>query len=515
LSLLRRLLPLGVGSSACEARSTELLRWLETLPGVDAADAARLIAARIGEVRAAGVDPRTRLTLLDSLREAAESRLPALERTLAAATLPLAEDARRAWAGAAQLLDALAGGYAEVASAAASRWSLRGGSRPIRPPLIQAMRYCARRLALRYRVHAGGNDPGWLDLHRLYGLAREAGFAATLLGGDEIPEAIYLKALLLSFAEPTRFAAGELDLVQGYLDRTAHLAEIVPAEQASRVDADPACFLIQVAQPHGGLSLRKWKPERIAPGDLAIRCGQLLARLDGQIAGLEQRVAPPMLGLPKLAADPRYLGLMRSLRECWGAPATRRHKRMRAFPRSELVAGFDAVWERRSARPAAEAGLPASARTESSEWAIHNESPQGYALGYLRGDTRPVRVGELVAMHPSHQTDDLLCIVRRLVNRWQDGLEVGVQVLGARMVAATVSVRTGEAQPQERTQRILVLPAMPAHGDSSGILAPVGALATGTRFSAHNCGEPTVLKVGRRIERLASCELFALEQVAI
>ncbi|GAB4181590.1 MAG: hypothetical protein Fur0039_26410 [Rhodocyclaceae bacterium] len=513
MSLLRRLLPLGAGSCASEARSTELLRWLESLPGLDAADCARLIAARIAEIRRSEVDPWARLKLLDSLREAAEQRLPALERMMEGAALPLAEGPMRAWKGAEGLLDALAGGYAEVAVALASRWSLRSGSRPIRPPLIQAMRHCARRLALGYRIYACGTETSWLDLHRLYGLAREAGFAAALLGGDETPEAIYLKALLLSFAEPSRFAAGELDLVQAYLDRYAHLAEIVPAKPASGIDADPACFLVQIAQPRAGRSLRKWKPERIAPGDLAIRCGALLARLDGQIAGLEQHLAPPMLGLPKLAADPRYLGLLRCLRESWDAPPARRHKRMRAFPRAELTAGFDAVWQRRSAAAGADAS--ALEGIEASEWAIRNESPLGYALGYLQGDTRRIRVGELVAMRSSHPAEGSLCVVRRLVNRWQDGLEAGVQVLGARAVAATVSVRGAGPQPQERRERILVLPAMPAHGDASGILAPIGALATGTRFSAVSRGEPTVLRVGRRIESLASCELFTLEQVAI
>lgn len=517
MSLLRRLLPLGSHSSASETRSTELLRWLESLPGVDAADGARLIAERIGEIRAGDTSPCERVRLLDALREAAEQRLPALEQSLASATLPLADAPRRAWSAAEVLLAALAGGYAEVAATLASRWAMRSASRPIRPPLAHAMRFTARRLALGYRIYANGTDSGWLDLHRLYAMAREAGFAASLLGGEQTPEQTYLKALLLSFAEPTRLAAGELDLVQAYLDRYAHLAEIVPAEEASRVDADPACFLVQVSEPRAGRSLRKWKPERITAGDLAIRCTQLLARLDGQIAGLEQQAAPPMLGLPKLAADPRYLGLLRSLRASWGAPPTRRHKRMRAFPRSELVGGFEAAWRQRSARPPGGSDWHPAAIDpgEASEWAIHNESPHGLALSYLRGDTRRIHVGELVTMTPGGRAESPLCVVRRLVNRWQEGLELGVQVLATRALAATVAVRGAEPHAQERAQRILVLPAMPVHGDASGILAPIGALATGNRFSAQSRGEPTVLRVGRRIEQLASCELFTLEQVPV
>ncbi len=550
MSLLRRLLPLGSGWPASETRSTELLRWLASLPGVDAADCARLIAERIGEIRAGDTRPWERVSAVDALREAAEQRLPALEQSLASATLPLADAPRRAWSGAEALLTALAGGYAEVAAALASRRTLRSASRPIRPPLIQAMRFTARRLALGYRIYANGTDSGWLDLHRLYAMAREAGFAASLLGyriyangtdsgwldlhrlyamareagfaasllgGEQTPERIYLNALLLSFAEPTRFASGELDLVQDYLDRYAHLAEIVPAEEASRVDADPACFLVQVREPRAGRSLRKWKPERITAGDLAIRCTQLLARLDGQIAGLEQQVAPPMLGLPKLAADPRYLGLLRSLRASWGAPSTRRHKRMRAFPRGELVGGFEAAWKQRSARAPGDGDAhPATVELgEASQWAIHNESPYGLALSYLRGDTRRIHVGELVAMTSESRAQSALCVVRRLVNRWQEGLELGVQVLAPRALAATVTVRGAESHAQERSERILVLPAMPVHGDASGILAPIGALATGNRFSAQSRGEPTVLRVGRRIELLASCELFTLEQVAM
>jgi hypothetical protein len=529
LPFLRCLLPRAGAPSTVDARADELARQLDELPGLDPIEAARLLAAQIGRMRSdivsgAREPPRIadavrRLERLDALRERAEQVLPQLEEPLSDPSLPLSEAQSRTYAAAEQLLGELAGEYAELAAAMASRRAMRSAAGALRPPLMQAMSFCARRLALRHRIYANGNDPGWLDLHRLYRMARDAGFADALLGGDQTPGRIYLQALLLAFAEPTRLQPGEIDQVRDYLARYGHLAEIAPAGSADRRDAETGCFLVQPAEARPGRSLRKWRLDRIGPDDLIVRCAPLARRLEAHVEGLERDVAPPMLGLPKRAADPRYLHMLRGLHAQWGSPASRRHKRVQSYPRSDLLAGFDSIWSHLSVRPAegwpAQSSTPAPGTEEISEWALHNESPEGYGLAYLGGNTRRLRVGELILIHPRGLPGGQVCAVRRMINRETEGLELGVQVIAPRAIAATVTLRAPEESTGGRRERVLVLPAMPGQNNASGIVAPIGAVSTGTRFPAMSRGEPTVLRVGRRLERFASCELFTLEQAAV
>ena len=87
-----------------------------------------------------------------------------------------------------------------------------------------------------------------------------------------------------------------------------------------------------------------------------------------------------------------------------GSTATRRFSRMRFKPRADLVIGMldvtlflsSAAYRRRRDDGSKRGpGAPAI-----SEWALVDESPDGFGVRYIRGDIAAVEVGDVVALRP-------------------------------------------------------------------------------------------------------------------
>lgn len=78
--------------------------------------------------------------------------------------------------------------------------------------------------------------------------------------GPRRADCAYVRSLLLAFAQPTRFALGELGQARFCIDRYAHLASLDPIDLAGEADQDTARFLVRPGaarpgfplHPHGG-----------------------------------------------------------------------------------------------------------------------------------------------------------------------------------------------------------------------------------------------------------------------
>lgn len=515
MAFFQQFLSRGSADADAELRPAQLQEWLATLNYLPPHESAEAVATQITRVRRGEINVWNRLKLLEISRERSERLLPALEQSLAQVSLPLTGNGQRDFNAANRLLKHLAGGYADTAAEIASKWGGMGSSKPLRTPVAQALGLTARRIALAYRIHATGSESAWLDLHRLYAMAREAGFASGSEWGEDSPERAYVRALLLALAEPSQFALGQLQHVAYYVERHAGLVRLEPAPPASSLKAQPGLFLVSPRQRGPGKSLMKWIPDKVMPGDLLLDCSALVQKLDEHIDGLDKRIAPARLGLPKIASDSQFNRLLRALRARWSSPPARRHQRAQFHPRAEVVAGFADLWQALAKPGAAARESAAAARAGTpSEWAIVDESPEGFGLKYVSGNAHRVRVGEVLVMRQRNSREFHICIVRREVNRHVEGLELGIQSIAAHGIPASITVRRAtEADDAGRKEQIIVLPSLPGRGNAPAILVPPDSVVSGTKFSALNRGERTVLRVGRRIERTLSCELFELEPV--
>lgn len=511
------LLPEG-GQSFAAGLHPEMLRaWLTAHAGMPPAEAAAAIKEQLQRL-AAAPGLRLRMRMLDILAEETRRIAGSVEADLDRAHHPLSTALRGQVVAGNNLLKCHAQSYRAVAEKLLVGWLRWGNGDLLRHALRNAMDLERRRLLLAHRAYAPGSKSAWRSLHRLYRMARSA-----RLDGNAAEDAIairhqYLKTLLLALAEPAQLAPGELDRIRFYLERHAGLAELRDlASQAPWSNAASAegCFLIRRNEEGPGRSLRKWHQIEAQGGDLLLDCGPLLKRMHGQIDAIERGVLPSKVGLPSVAHRPNYLAMMKGLLTLWSAPPVRRFPRQHFKPRVELATGLDDLWTLLSGAPprrrrgAAAPHPPEAGTVELSEWSVANESPTGFALDYLSGDSGTLAVGMLAGVRSPDRGQTHICLVRRLVSGDARRTELGLQKYAPCAVPTTITWGGGAAAPRPPV-RAIVLPQVPSLGGAAAVIAAPGALRPGKRVPFELEGRRLTYVAGMPIEHGVHHEVISL-----
>ncbi len=499
-----------------------LRAWIAALPLNRPLEAAGAIADQAARVRRREANVRARIRLYDLLYDVAGQVLPQIEEKLGRASLPLSPQADALIEQANRLLKEFGHGYASIAAEVSGKWLGLGFAKPLRVATLRGLASHARRLMLAYRAYAGGSRSAWNSMHRLYRIARDGGFAVDQIDNGFTVEQIYLRALLMAFADPARLRAGELDRVRFYIERYGQLAVLGdPAGALTGKAASGGLFLVRQNTGNAGRSLVKWHDLKVQPDDLIVDCTALIGKVAEHVRGLEANIVPARLGLPLVARQPQYLAMLKSMMAGWGAPAMRRFHRARFHPRVDLAAGFEAAWRFLDGpayrRRHNERGEPESPAGQVSEWAILNESASGFALRLVADGTMEVRVGELVAMRPHDRGTVQACLARRALSAKGSKLVMGLEALASRPLAITIALpdpqalRRGESGPMRQVRAILLLK-LPSQKNAPALLAAHDEVWPGIEFTVTNRGRQTRLRVARRLEKTASAELYLLER---
>ncbi len=489
--------------------------WLATLPVDRPGLAAQALMKELQRLRAA--NSRMRGKLFEASLDTVNALTREVEIRLADSSLPLEQEQQLEFLAANALLKTLASGYAGIADEIARKWLGIGFAAPLRLAVVRAMQFQAQRLGLAYRVYARGSKSAWSELHRLYRIARSNGFAGRKPpNAPASAEQIYVSALLLDFAEPTRLVPEELEWVRSYVERHARLAQIEDAVSAGKERQKPeACFLLKAGEARAGRSLVRAGHAPIEPGDLILRCDRLIAHLEGQIGAIENDVEPARLGLPPEARQPQYAALLGNLQRLWSAPPTRRFSRQKFKPRVDLVVGFDPLWTFLAGPANRRRTDDLPVKIDTSEWAIGNESPGGFSLHYIAGNAAPVSVGEVVGLRPREQSAVHICLTRRVVTGDLQSLEIGLQKLAPGGLPTMVSLESTDAQGRNQVKavRVIVLPRLPAAGNGPALIAPAQTLQPGVSIYLQQRNGAVRLKVGQPLDQGHGCEVFALTPV--
>lgn len=510
------LLPEGSKAFVAGLHPEMLRAWLDTLAQTPHEEAAGAMQKQLKRVSAL-TNLRARLQMLDIIAEEAVRLAGMLDAELNEAHHPLAAELQRKVVAGNELLKLHAGCYRKVADTLSGSWIGRGRPQHLLHALVQAMELERRRLILAFRAYAPGSKSAWRNLHQLHRIARANGCAgAAPAGSADSPDRIYIKTLLLAFAEPVRMAPGELERIRFYLDRHAGLAELGDAAGSAReADDRMGCFLIRQREQGPGRSLQKWHKVETLDGDLLLDCGPFLKNLRSQIDAIAHGALPSKVGLPAAARRPQYLAMMHNLLMLWSAPPTRRYSRQRFKPRIELAAGLDDLWSllsdlalrRRSGDPPP--GAAASAGPELSEWSVINESPAGFALQYLSGESDGLSVGALAGLRSQERSTVHICLVRRLVSGEQRRAELGLQKYAPFAVPTTI-VWSGTAGENRAPARAIVLPRVPSLDGAAAVIVAPGLLRLGKRVPFRLNGKNMTLVAGTPIERNDAYEIFSL-----
>jgi hypothetical protein len=492
--MLSHLVPVALGGGA-EPTPDEIAAWLDTLPAHDATASSRLLIEKLVVLNRTPGTPRSRLRILDMLRARAERLRPRLEGELRGAMLPLAPPVRETAHVLEKLLKELAAGYVAAVLDTPRPWLALGLRRQVQGPIVAAMALVVARLALCDRLHARAPASAWQDLHRLYRHARELGaHQRNAEASGASPEALYVRALLLAFAEPSRLMPGEHERLQQYVIDFGHLASIV--EPPIRGDGRCA-FLVDLRRDKPGAAFAR-RVETPPAGDrLALLTRPLVEQAYVHMARLRSGVSPETLGLPADAVAAGYPALLAKAGRSWRGERRRRSPRFTFRPRVHLSVGFDAAW--RSLAGCAGEGA------DEGEWTIQNESADGFALRFARGAHRSLVVGQLVLVRSRERDATYLCVVRRVQSDGPEHLEIGVQ----QVVSAAEAARWQPEFAGEGATAVFFC--AEARGAPARVVAPAGRARANSLLVVERRDRTMSLRARRFAERGSVADVIEVE----
>jgi hypothetical protein len=200
---------------------------------------------------------------------------------------------------------------------------------------------------------------------------------------------------------------------------------------------------------------------------------------------------------------------LQTLRLAIGGKSARRFSRTRFRPRGDLVSGFSPVLSFLDGNTFSRRSVDASSRYDgrdytSSEWAMIDESPDGFLLRFIKGEKRNLGAGELVALQPRESSKIHVCLVRRISSS-QVRLEVGLQLMSPQV--SVVDIVADETPDQ----RAVFLHSLPAYGKYSGLITAPGAYRTGQKIMVKLPGRSLHRQIGTCMEANEGLEFFALD----
>lgn len=503
LQMFRDLLPFSQPVAADQKASEAARSLLEALAGTPSLETAAALASKV--IPAISVQPNLhmRFKLLDEARSHAERSLPELENHVMSAVLPLSMAATSAALHADNLLKALAAAYAGISRAMRDEHGGSGVNPLFYRGIQRAITLVSRRQLLAYRAYATPSTRSWKMLHELYQMACSP--SARPIDGETAPiEHEYLGALILAYLEPGKLPHTELETIHASTRKLAAYAVLSDSTaQIMSTDSD-ACFLVLPNDGTPGIPLVKVNSATPVTGGLVIDCSQVLAAIDRNLARVPGKTVQPDLG-----ASPT---LLQSLRVALGGKSARRFSRTKFRPRADLTIGLDAVihfldgnvFTRRSLDGASG---QANRGMVTSEWSLVDESPDGFRIRFIRGETTKVTAGELVALQPRESSKTHICLVRRISSA-ATRLELGLQLLSPQ-----VSVVNLHCDGSFLT-RAIFLHHLPAYGKFAGLITEPGKLGTGKSVNFENLGRTLHRRVGAAIEQNEGLDIFALDPLS-
>ena len=502
LQIFRELLPFGQNSA--EQKSAAAVRGLlDTVAGLSPQETVAKLASSVLPTVGQQPNLHMRFKLLEDIRHECEQALPTLEQDINQAVLPLPFAVTTAALHADNLLKGLSIAYAGIARGINKSQLESGLSHLFHRSVQRAMAMIARRQLLAYRAYAAPSATSWQCLHDLFQLVR--GPLSTPLNGETAPiEHEYLGALLFAYLEPSKLPRSELEIINLCSRQLAAYAVIGDAlADPGAVKHPDSCFLVRPEEGTPGYPLSRLPASTSAFGGLLVDCSPVLAALDRNITR-----RPGKNVEPDLNAAP---AILQSLRVAIGGRSSRRFSRTHFRPRGDLVSGLAAVISFIDGNAFSRRSVDAASRYDgrdftSSEWALVDESPDGFRLRFIKGEKKTLGAGDIVALQPRESSKIHVCLVRRISSS-QARLEIGLQLLSPQI--SVVDVLGADAQES----RAIFMHSLPAYGKFSGLIIPPGIYRASEKIVIRLPGRSLHRLLGTCLEANEGLEFFSLEQL--
>jgi len=347
-----------------------------------------------------------------------------------------------------------------------------------------------------------------------YLLLAECGRPASIvdvIGGTAAGEegVVLFKALVaVHTLQPESFTGRELAWIFEYV--LPHAADVEIS--GSRMNPESAMTWFEISREDSPVA--QVRREAPAGADVLFLRALGLARCAGeQIGRLEERIAQAESEgrscdgelleseLPLGLSPVEVLSLLRRMRDRWTIPPSREHPRRRQIYAVQVCHGLRPMWELRHG---------AGKTPRITRWRVFSESPGGYAIISVSGETGSLVAGMAIGLRRDPDQPWSVCIVRWIRNERPDEVELGLQVVATSYEAVSVGFRDCGA---EGTTPALLLPPLPSMRRNPAILAPAGTYGS-RRFMIVRDGEPIYVAQARVLSldvQTSSIELFQYE----
>jgi hypothetical protein len=440
-----------------------ILDWLATPQAARAEDELAPLHTHLTALRGTQTAAHQRHKVLDLLYTRAHGTVGRLLPELACASLPLSRRTRQTVRGTQELLLMVAEDYLNTFGDL-DEHLIKGLRRPLELTLWRAIDALATHLLISNYVAAPAASGIWQLLHRAYRIAADNNVAdLSVLGEDGTPEEIYLRALLLSCAQPASFTSREIDLIVEYTRRFGNRAGIVAA--GKHADGEGLFWVDLDRDASPTAASRQPAPE----GVLRFSCDSLAELVEEQVDALEAGAVPIEIDLPEAAATATGHGALRRLAHYWGHPGKRRFPRRRQNYRAVLCVGLQTLWQLFHEEE--------SLASELTHWMVTNESPDGYALMHVSGKTAHLAAGDIVAVRTENAEGWQICIARWALSENPEHLELGLQILATSATPAILACGKGESGAIQ--QSALILPQLLPVRPLETVVVPTGTAAPG------------------------------------
>lgn len=449
---------------SAEANIKGILEWLALAHGRNGSEDTEQLHKQLLILREAPIPTAQRQKLLDLLYGQAERIVNADLPALREISLPVSRKLRQRVRATLDMLGILTQDYFNTL---ADLFDPQNTTSP-RPPqtTLRRVMFCISwQIQVSHLVASPTGIGLWQQLHAAFRTAHRLGLSdiAGPRDGQSIVQ-IYSSTLLAAIAQPASFSSRELTFINDYVascNPTLELAEEPPKESSSIfwIDLDkdvPAHALIR-RLPSAETQI------------LYFSCDTLTRTTQHHLGELKKGATASSLGLPTFAETRAGKAVLKRLAGLWGQPAKRKFPRRRQSYRVHFCAGLESLWHLMK--------HPEN-RVPLSEWMVTNESPDGYALMHMSGHTKNLEVGDIAALQPIGERAEAIplwhvCIVRWALSENPEHIELGLQLLASRAIAAEI------AQPFDLDSpsiSALILPETPPLRPSQALIVPTGAL---------------------------------------
>lgn len=481
----------------------QVAAWLTHITKLDAPAAAQALIDFLTPMNRRRMRVALRQEISESLIVQAEHVLAQLTEELADVSIPLPDATRFTAQTIDTLLTELAYSYKLLLMEQSRRLFGLASSGRAQLPVVRTMQLLSQRLLLSYRIYASPPRSVWLELHALYQFALRRGFAQRgATEQDPAPIELYREALLIAFAEPRKFMAGDLQQALAWVRQFGARAMLAaaPSQPGGRYT-----FLVRTQRDMPGGVLSKRAQSAAQQHDFVLNAQPLQDVLNEQLAHLDTGESSEGFGLAAPPCSSIDLhDLLSRLAKHWGGATNRRHERSHAQGRVALHIGIGGIWRFLN--------NASGSKIEPSEWLITNESAGGFAVTLQTGQFEPIRVGDVVGMRARLSDDCHVCVVRWIRSDNARHVELGLEEIAP--AAQAVSIRKLRDNGNRNPEPALLLPEVPHAGAEPAILAARVPLNTTCELNLGELHSLMRVKATRLLERTVCIQLLQFNAVS-